>query len=253
MVVRYERPLRPDELMHYGVLGMKWGVRRYQNEDGTWKGSGARARHAQQQAASESGHTKHQDHKTHKVSNSVSKRKTKGKHDTAKTVAKVAGVTLAVAAGAYAAHKTGVTKKLAQHGSKTLSQIRSKATTAANKASTKAKGTAKKAYDKYRKAMASEKGQKVINAKNYARRRVNNFRNRTRHLKNYAVVGYNTIDTATDIYGAGKYVKKNKNNFKTKEGRRKIANETIKNKKWRRKKVKSVVKKAAINAALRHW
>lgn len=24
----YERPLRPDELMHYGVPGMKWGVRK---------------------------------------------------------------------------------------------------------------------------------------------------------------------------------------------------------------------------------
>lgn len=27
--------VRESDLVHYGVQGMKWGVRRYQNEDGT--------------------------------------------------------------------------------------------------------------------------------------------------------------------------------------------------------------------------
>lgn len=32
----------PNELMHYGILGMKWGVRRYQNADGTLTSLGKR-------------------------------------------------------------------------------------------------------------------------------------------------------------------------------------------------------------------
>lgn len=42
----WKPPLRPDELMHHGVLGQKWGIRRYQNKDGTLTAKGKKHKEA---------------------------------------------------------------------------------------------------------------------------------------------------------------------------------------------------------------
>lgn len=47
----------PNYLEHHGILGMKWGVRRYQNEDGTLTSAG-KARYGAESQAKSRGFTK---------------------------------------------------------------------------------------------------------------------------------------------------------------------------------------------------
>lgn len=107
-----------DELYHHGILGQRWGVRRYQNKDGTLTSEGKR----------------HRDESDNQPSRS----------DKIKRGAKIAAGVLGTAALVYLAHKTGADKKAIEAGKKLASSYLTKRSPELKKAATPIKAATPK-------------------------------------------------------------------------------------------------------------
>lgn len=172
----YERPLRSDELMHYGVKGMKWGVRKRRENVNRFYSQRDRKRRI----------------------NINGKKVAAG-------VGAVAGAALA-GAGAYHLYKSGQGRKVLE--------------------------SAYRKYDNFRNTKAV--------------RNINRVLDRTRGARRTA----GRVLNAIELGQKGKYVYDNRQNLKTKEGRRKMIErqkKTMRTKQWRRKQLGSLAVNVLLN------